>query len=390
MQRSIVIFIAWTIFCAFSGLLNSCTFFNVLLYNQPNTDDYKIFSSRKIAPNDVPFRYVTTDAHSVLLDTLRLKHPVTQKELTLKEYLTATKTKAFLVLQNDTLMYRRYFDGYSDSTLHCTFSVSKSITSLIAGCAMDEGRIKGLEQNIGQYIPMLKGKGKFDSLTIEQVFQMKSGLQHTTTSLFWGAFSDEAQFYYTSDMKSFIANNSFVYSPGTRRKYKPQDPTIIAWLVEETARKSVSAYFEEKIWKPIGAEYPARWSLDRENGLEKSSSSFHCTALDLAKIGSLLLHRGNWQGKQIVSARWIQMTTNARDTDTMPVIDNYWKPTQRYFWWIPLPFPRGDFYADGYKGQFLYVNPNTSTVIVKFSDVDDEFHDVPFRRIAEHIALNKR
>lgn len=371
------------------GILSACTFINVLVYNQPNTDDYKIFSYRRISNSSAPFRYPTKEARS-LIDTIRLQHPITKADIPLKEYLTATKTKAFLVIQNDTLIYQQYFDGYADSTLHCTFSVSKSLTSLLAGCVSDDGHIRSLEQPVTEFIPSLKGTGKFDSLTLEQIFQMKSGLQHTTTSLFWDAFSDEAQFYYTSDMKAFIQNNPFAYPLGTRRKYKPQDPTLIAWMIEEIAQKSVSAYFEEKIWKPVGAEYPAQWSLDRENGLEKASSSFHCTAPDLAKIGSLMLHKGTWQGKRIVSADWIRKTTTADNADATAVLNASWKPTHRYFWWIPLPAPRGDFYADGYKGQFLYVNPTTQTVIVKFSDVGDEFHDVPFRRIAESIAQNRR
>jgi len=366
--------------------VHSCTFVNVLIYNQPDIDDYKIFKARQVNKSSLPFRYPKKELPTIVIDTIRLQNPVTKAYISLKEYLTLTKTKAFLVIQNDTLVYQQYFDKYTDSTLHCTFSISKSLTSLICGCALDEGIISTTQQNVSAYIPALKGKGTYDSLSIEHVLQMKSGLQHMKTSLFWDAFSDEAQFYYTSDMKSFLEHNPFAYAVGTHRKYKPQDPTLIAWIVEETARKSVSAYFEEKIWKPIGAEYSAQWSLDRENGLEKASSSFHCTALDLAKVGTLLLHKGQWQGKQLVSAEWIQRSTNALQTDTKPVIDAWWKPTHRYFWWIPLEYPRGDFYADGYKGQFLYVNPNTATVIVKFSDVGEQFHDMPFRRIAEQLA----
>jgi CubicO group peptidase (beta-lactamase class C family) len=365
--------------------LQSCTMFNVLVHNTPDTDDYKIFPYRSLENSSVPYRYPRQERRNIT-DTLHLPHPLTKTPLLLEEYLRLTKTKAFLIIQNDTLIYQRYFDGYSEPTLHCSFSIAKSLTSMVAGLALDDGSIKSVEQTVTEWIPLLKGREKFDSVTVEHLLQMKSGMQHTTTSFLWDAFSDEAQFYYSSNMKDFILNSKFAYPVGTYRQYKPEDPTLMAWVVEAATKKSVTQYFEEKIWQPMGAEYPARWSVDAENGLEKASSSFHSTAIDLAKIGSIYLHKGFWQGKQLLSRAWVEKTTSADEPNRKPVLRTAWQPTHSYFWWIPLVQPRGDFYADGYKGQFLYINITTQTVIVKFSDISDELHDMPFRSLAQSLA----
>ncbi|HET9053029.1 MAG TPA: serine hydrolase, partial [Cyclobacteriaceae bacterium] len=135
--------------------------------------------------------------------------------------------------------------------------------------------------------------------------------------------------------------------------------TQLLGLVLERAlkNKTVTEYLQEKLWKPLGMEYDASWSLDKKkNGLEKTFCCLNARARDFAKIGRLYLNKGNWNGKQIVSQKWVEVSTHADLTDGGA---SFYK----YQWWIPSP--NGDFMAEGILGQFIYVNPAKNLVIVR-------------------------
>lgn len=370
-------------------LLSACgTPFRVIRYGYPDVQDYAIFPNDTVRKGGQPRPIPQSLGRSGLIDTIRLRHPASGRLLALPEYLAQTRTNAFLIVHNDTLVYEQYFGGYSRSTLHGTFSVSKSITSVVAGAAMAEFPELSEASAIAACIPELRGAHPdFEALSLRAVFAMKSGLSYSTYRRFWDLFCDNNMMYYTRDQKRYLSKSGFSHAPGTYRQYKAYDPILIAWAIEQAARTSFCDYFSRTIWGPVGAEYDALWSTDRPGGLVKASSSFACTAVDLAKIGLLYAHDGVCGGAQIVSASWIHTTTGAAQMrGKQPVLDTWWQPSHDYFWWFSTIEPVGDYYADGYKGQFLYINPGTRTVIVKFSEVPDELHDMPFRIIAESLA----
>tara|TARA_Y100000815_G_scaffold275382_1_gene313210 strand:- start:19165 stop:19614 length:450 start_codon:yes stop_codon:yes gene_type:complete len=122
--------------------------------------------------------------------------------------------------------------------------------------------------------------------------------------------------------------------------------------------KSITQYLEEKLWKPLGMEYDATWSLDRENGMEKTFCCINARARDFSKIGRLYLNNGNWQGKQIVPEEWVRRSVTA---DTVTGASFY-----KYQWW--LPSQSGDFMAQGILGQYVYVNPSKNLIIVRLGE----------------------
>ena len=366
----------------------SCTtHFRVLRHGYPDIDDYKIFVNDTIRKGDVSFRFPVSLPLSDAIDTIKINHPVNKRLISLSEYLIQTQTKAFLIIQNDTLIYEKYFDGYSRSSIHCTFSVSKSITSLIAGAAFAQVPDINLDQPVTAFIPELADKHPyFQELSIGDLFAMKSGLSYSTFSNLNDVFCDNNMIYYTGNQKKYISNANFKFLPGEKRQYKSYDPILIAWVTENITGKKIADFFSEAVWQKIGAEYDAYWSIDKKNGLIKASSSFHCSAVDLAKIGLILLQEGKLEETQIIPSAWIKNTVGEEILrNKEAVLDTWWQPAQSFFWWFSTVEPVGDFYADGYKGQFLYVNPSTKTVIVKFSNVGDEFHDMPFRKISASI-----
>jgi CubicO group peptidase (beta-lactamase class C family) len=113
-----------------------------------------------------------------------------------------------------------------------------------------------------------------------------------------------------------------------------------------------------RLWKPLGAEVDATWSLDSEaSGFEKMESGLNAAPVDYARFGELFLHGGERNGNRIVSQEWIRAAT-AADASSDPAED------YQYFWWVDVERP-GRFYALGNLGQYVYVAPDAGAVIVR-------------------------
>ena len=131
---------------------------------------------------------------------------------------------------------------------------------------------------------------------------------------YYNPFGNAASIYYGRNLKKEMLKlklnpkntNSFSYSSG--------DTQLLGLILEASLKgEKISNYLEEKIWKPIGMEYNASWSLDKKNGLEKTFCCLNSVALDYAKLGRLYLKKGNWNGKQILSSEWIEKTTKSEN-----------------------------------------------------------------------------
>jgi CubicO group peptidase (beta-lactamase class C family) len=146
--------------------------------------------------------------------------------------------------------------------------------------------------------------------------------------------------------------------PGESFEYVSGNTQLLGLVLERALKgKTVTQYFQERIWTPLEMEYDASWSIDRKKGgTEKTFCCVNARARDFAKIGRLYLNKGNWNGKQIVSKEWVEASTKASLKDGS--VDYY-----QYQWW--LPSTTGDFMAEGILGQYVYVNPAKNMVIVR-------------------------
>jgi len=138
-------------------------------------------------------------------------------------------------------------------------------------------------------------------------------------------------------------------------------------LLVKATGMPISQYFKEKLWDPIGAEHDAYWLIDEE-GMEMALGGLNATLRDYAKVGSLFLHDGNWQGQQLVPASWVEESQKMDGEHLTPQSKNSLHPNvgYGYQWWIP----DGDdeeLWARGVFNQYIYINPATNTIIVKLS-----------------------
>jgi len=301
------------------------------------------------------------------------------------EYFKNGELNAFVVIRNDSILYEKYKQGYSDSTLTSIFSGAKSMVSIMVGQALANGNIKSLSDKVTAYIPELKSNPSFENIRLKNLLDMKSGLefQDALGGIVQAFFSDEAKYYYTHDMKAELTKVKLENKPGTVWKYKSIDPILLAWVLEKATGKSVAQFFEENIWRKIGAENNASFGLDHPNGLANTASRFQVTAIDLAKIGRLNLHYGKYNNNQIVPEDWVKQSISIGNEK--PASAKGWqKSAHHYLWWIPQTGDNGDYAAEGMLGQRLYVDPKTNTIIVQFADRGAG--DYPYRKISRYLA----
>ncbi len=329
---------------------NSCKVGRFFVYNFADIKDHKKFPNRELNAPSNKFSFHTTKKGKVP-KTINFG----DGEIPFETFLENNKTVAFLIIQNDTIQYENYFYKYQESSIIPSFSMAKSVTSILIGCAIDDRFIKSVNEPITNYIPELKEKG-FGKVTIEHVLQMTTGIKYNEG--YFNPFGDVATFYYGRNLRRAISKMKLETVPGKKFKYASGNTQLLGLILERALKsKTVTEYLQEKIWSPIGMEYDASWSLDkRKEGLEKTFCCINARAKDFAKIGRLYLNKGKWNGKQIVSENWVEQSTKV---DTSNGSAWYYQ----YQWWLNTK--KGDYMAQGILGQYVYVNPSKNLIIVR-------------------------
>ena len=327
-------------------LLTSCQLGRFVFYNFADIKDHKKFQSRPLTAATSPFNFQITN---------KGKFPKELNNIPFDKYLEDNKTVAFLIIKNYTIQYEKYFKGYDKESIVPSFSMAKSVTSILIGCAIDEGLIKSVDEPITSYIPELKKNG-LDKVTIKHLLQMTSGIKFNESYV--NPFGDAASFYYGLNLRKEIGKMKLKTEPGKKFEYVSANTHLLGLVLERSLKdKTITSYLQEKIWTPLEMEYDASWSIDRKkNGLEKTFCCLNARARDFAKIGRLYKNKGNWNGKQIVSQKWVEESTKL---DTSEGSANFYQ----YQWWLPTP--NEDFMAEGILGQFVYVNPKKDLIIVR-------------------------
>jgi CubicO group peptidase (beta-lactamase class C family) len=320
-----------------------------LAHGNVNIDDYKIFENRTIE-NSNPIPWKEAENYN-------------QKSIP-THYLPIIKnlgTVAYLVVKDTAIVFEQYWGGYNDSSFSNSFSVAKSIVSLLVGCAIDDGFIKSVDQPVGDFLPEFK-IGDNQQLTIKHLLTMSSGLNWNES--YQSLFSTTTESYYGQDLKTMVLNLKVVEKPGVQFKYLSCNTQLLSLIIEKATGKTLSEYASERLWKPLGAEHKALWCLDKENGVEKAYCCFNSNARDFARFGQLALNNGSFNGKQIVSKKYITEATSPAnwllDEDGKTPLQNY-----GYQWWIMKHHGHKVIYARGILGQYIFIIPEKNMVVVR-------------------------
>lgn len=330
-------------------LINSCYVGRFVYWNFADVKDYRKFAKVEFSKSENPYHFKTSTTSSVP-DTVTYNNV----PFKLDDFVEQNKSLAFLIIRNDSILYEKYFDKYNAGSVVPSFSMAKSFTSILLGIAIDEGYIKSVSQSVTDFIPeLLKKDTCFKEITIEHLLDMKSGIAYKEQ--YANPFGNVTRDYYGRNLWASVMRLHIEEKPGKTFHYASINSQILAFIIERATGKKLPDYFKEKLWEPLGMEYEGSWSLDsKKYNHAKAFCCVNATARDFAKIGKLYLDQGKWNGKQIISEKWIKQSLDFNRSISSAFYS--------YQWWHYAP---GDFYAQGYLGQFIYVCPSKKIIIVR-------------------------
>jgi CubicO group peptidase (beta-lactamase class C family) len=342
-----VLLVIIVVFSGYAVISGRIYLFEAVWYNFADIDDYKKFSNNTVVTGEQPQPWA--------LSTNYNKNPL---PVELKKKLEELETVAVLAIKNDSILYEFYWDGYSDSSLSASFSMAKSITSLLIGAAVKEGKIGSLEEPVGNYLPEFR-TGEKAKLRIVDLLTMSSG--SNWDEAYANPFSVTTELYYGHNAYNVATRVSMIHPPGTLHDYKSGDTQLLGLILEKATGKSLSAYAAEKLWQPMGAEHAALWSTDHIGGSEKAYCCFNSNARDFARLGKLMLDSGRWNGNEIIPMDYFK-----RSIKPCMIPDGSGQPCTYYGyqWWI-VPSRPEIFYARGILGQYVIVIPSKKTILVR-------------------------
>ena len=279
------------------------------------------------------------------------------KKVTFEEFLTATQTNAFLVIRDGKITYEKYLNGKTESTVLPSYSVAKTMTSLVIGQLIDEGTLKESDTFVG-ILPEFKAGTSFDKVTIKDLLDMNSGVgvsdNYPSGPTGWGVAI--AQMYATTDMNFFINNNRKMREePGTFPEYRSVNTQMLGLIIQKVTGHKLADEFSDRIWKRVRADYDATWNVDKVGGHEKAFCCFNATARDYARVGQAIMNGA----PDIASPSW-----TARLSTPIVKLDYGWGYGAQM--WHPYP---GINLMLGLHGQYIYQDKANNTVIVKLSDM---------------------
>ncbi len=341
-----------------------------LLHLMPKIDQYTIFKNRVVRADDPqPWNFASNVEDKTIA-------PEFEPDF------TKYQTVAFLVVQHKQVIFEQYWDNYSPLSLSNSFSMSKSIISLLVGCAISDGYIKSVDQPVHDFLPEWTGfEGK--TLTIKDLLTMSAGVdwEESHSSL----FSKTTEAYYGRDLWKLTQTEKLIEEPGVRFNYQSGVSQMLAFLLQKATGKNISTYASEKIWTPIHAESDALWSLDKKDGMEKAYCCFNSNARDFARLGQLILNKGSWDDIPIVDSSYInEATTPATWLQYYPkLLDGKTvSPTSQPCTFFGYQFWLADYrgmkitYLRGILGQYIIVIPDLDAVIVRLGKKCDTEYNV--------------
>lgn len=324
--------------------------------NSATIDDAKFFDTHNVAASDKAWEW-----------PLHKQYNQKQMPEKLRNMLSKTESVAFLVIKNDSILTEYYWDGYSDSSLSNSFSMAKSITTMLAEIAIQKGILKGWHQKVKDLLPELKGTHA-DELELWHLSTMSSGLEWDEA--YHDPFTVTAKSYYGDHVRELMLTLPIVDEPGKKYNYQSGNTELLGMCLMKATGKTLAELASEWLWKPLHAQHDAKWHTDPQ-GTELCFCCFNSDARDFARFGKLMLHQGNWNGTQLLDSSFVLMAT-------APALD----PNYGYSFWLDNTHGTKVFAQWGFLGQYIITIPEYDLVIVRLGrqsmpDKDpfpDDFH----------------
>ncbi|WP_300683304.1 serine hydrolase [Nocardioides sp.] len=283
------------------------------------------------------------------------------RRVSLDDFLSTTHSKALVVLRDGRLVQEWYAAGVTPQTRMSSWSVAKSVVSLMIGQAIGRGDLAETDRLV-DLVPALRSGNRYDDITVRDLLDMTAGVDVSENYNAYWPFTGTARMFLTTDLPGFLGEHRRVtFEPGSRGDYLSVNTQLLGTILAAVEKRPLAELASDWIWSPSGAQSSATWNLDRDHGTEKSFCCLNATALDFAHIGQLVLDGGKVGDTQVVPAAWITRLA----TPAAHQVSDWGYSAQ---WWHAPGGRSNDYSAIGIYGQYIYVNPTTRTVVVKLSD----------------------
>lgn len=290
------------------------------------------------------------------LDFSTVSYDLYGKRYSIEDYLLRSRVAGLLVVHKGNIVYEEYGLNNDKNSKWISFSIAKSVTSMLLGAAIKDGYIKSVEEPVTTYLPQLIDSA-YEKVTIKNLLQMSSGVDwdedysdpKSDVSIAAG-FNSTTLFNYLNELPTDA-------SPGKFFNYNTGETNLVGDLVRSAIDNNLASYLEKKIWKPFGMENEASWSVDQDHLAELGGCCINATLRDYARIGLFAMHGGKLNdGTKVLPENWMKNSTT---------------PSKGYKgygfqWWLDDSMKTGEpssFSAQGIFGQMIWINPATETVI---------------------------
>lgn len=274
--------------------------------------------------------------------------------LTADEYFEQQSVAGLLVIKNGNIVYERYGLGNTESSVWGSYSVAKSVTSMLLGAAIRDGFIASVDEKVTDYLPRLKGS-PYDQSTIRNILQMSSGVQWDEDYADPKSDINSVGWFATLGAYEYLGKMPRDYPPGEVFNYNTAETNLVGTLVRSAIGNNLSTYLTEKIWRPFGMESDANWVLTEPGGGEWGGCCISATLRDYGRLGLFAMSNGHLaDGTAVLPDDWMAESTS-------PSKGN---PGYGYLWWLHSD---GNYSARGIFGQGIYINKKENVVIALHS-----------------------
>jgi hypothetical protein len=279
-----------------------------------------------------------------------------------EEYLDAWSTTGLLICRDSSILYESYRRGRSADMRFTSFSMAKSVTSLLLGICIDKKLIESYDDSADKYVPELKGT-LHGEVTLRNLSNMSSGadILHDRDNMFIypSAFVSPG-----SNIAQTVVNwNRRREEQGRTYNYNELCPLTIGMVIRKVAGSTLSEFAQRFLWQPLGAEKAATWTTDSFKN-EFNCIGYAATLRDWGRLGVLVANRGRANGNQVISEAWIRECTSWGDKDKQVRVGVAYPRLgyKAHMWHI-----KGDgsrLYFNGHHGQRVIIDMPTRTVLV--------------------------
>ncbi|MFT4969368.1 MAG: CubicO group peptidase (beta-lactamase class C family) [Chitinophagales bacterium] len=272
------------------------------------------------------------------------------------DHLEQNDAIAFLVARNGEIVTESYFDGYTDRSKTNSFSMAKTVITLLMGIAIDEGYIESVDQALTDFLPEFANDEFGKNASIGSLSTMSSGYDWDES--YYNPFSPTVKLYYGPDVIDFLTKGHFSKEVDSYFYYSSASTQLLSIAVKRALQAqdpdiTLSEYLSEKIWEPLGMNDDALWHLDN-NGMELAYCCISTNARNFAKLGQLMLQNGAWNNDTLLSSSYVTMMHQ-------PIfVNNY-----GYSTWLGKDAEEPYYYFRGHLGQYIIVVPGQDMVIVR-------------------------